>query len=669
MFVGQKVGPFEIEKELGSGAMGQVYKARYDQDGKQMVVALKIVALGLLGNEGAMARFEREASILKQLKHPHIVRLRATGKFGKNAQAAPFIAMEFVDGEPLDRVLTRRGRLGWEEVLTYAKQLCSALQYAHDKGIIHRDLKPSNLMITKDGVLKLTDFGIAKDTDVTQLTAQNSTIGTAAYMSPEQCRGERNLSAKSDLYSLGVVLFELITGRKPFSSDTTVDMFLKHVNEKPPRPSRFIPDLPVWMDNLIMFLLEKDRETRPMDAATVKRMLEDIETKVQTQTSAGAELANARRVDRPTHSDDLDENDLEAAKAIRQATTGKKPKKKKVVPLLQRQWVRALPLFGFLLVLAGGGVYLLMPGKAPDYSESLTQLKNAKTFQEKYELADALLKRTGLPDDVLAEAKRIRREARGERLESVLAKRFKNRVGGLKFDKAQENEDEKAYDAAWSALEAEEKGDLKKADEQWAKIKVREDEIADQYTSGWGWLAENHLGILKKVETTVSELRETLQQDEINEKPWKYDAKEPEAVARYAVRLGMLPELKIEMPGQIQRVVDMPKARRMFAELVEVSRDKPEHRLWYLLGIRERGTNFDPKSDDPTKRLEKVRKMLTEAKALWLTAKPDPDASLARRTCRIRVRDVIELYGDESDSSFKELVDEAKKLASEMMPK
>ena len=205
MLVGQTIGSgayrFEIGRELGSGAMGTVYRATFHKNGVESEVALKVVALGLLGNEGAMARFEREANILKQLRHPHIVRLLATGKF----QKAPFIVMEYVDGEPMDRALQRRGRLGWEEVFGYGKQLCEALQHAHDKGIIHRDLKPSNLMITKDGVLKLTDFGIAKDTDVTALTGANSTIGTAAYMSPEQCKGDRNLSHKSDLYSLGVV--------------------------------------------------------------------------------------------------------------------------------------------------------------------------------------------------------------------------------------------------------------------------------------------------------------------------------------------------------------------------------------------------------------------------------------------------------------------------------
>jgi serine/threonine protein kinase len=203
MLDGQHIGPFEIEKELGSGAMGTVYRAKFHRTAEKVVpVAIKVVTLALLGNEGAMARFEREANILKQLKHPHIVRLIAHGKINK---ANPYIAMEYIDGEALDRVLARRGRLGWEEVVAYGKQLSEALQYAHDKGIIHRDLKPSNLMITREGVLKLTDFGIAKDLDVTPITHPNSTIGTVAYMSPEQCKGDRNLSNKSDLYSLGIV--------------------------------------------------------------------------------------------------------------------------------------------------------------------------------------------------------------------------------------------------------------------------------------------------------------------------------------------------------------------------------------------------------------------------------------------------------------------------------
>src|SRR6266851_6309095 len=213
MLVGQQLGPFTIEKELGSGAMGTVYRGIYNKTGER--VAIKVMAPGLgTTNDNATQRFEREIEILQQLRHPNIVRY-----FGQSKRSGMrYFAMEYVEGESLDRVMARRGRMSWEEVVQLGQQLCDALQHAHDKGIVHRDLKPSNLMILKDGTVKLADFGIAKDLDVTALTGANCTVGTAAYMSPEQCRGERNLTYKSDLYSLGIVFYELITGRKPFQA-------------------------------------------------------------------------------------------------------------------------------------------------------------------------------------------------------------------------------------------------------------------------------------------------------------------------------------------------------------------------------------------------------------------------------------------------------------------
>src|SRR4051812_46337091 len=172
MLVGKDLGPFRIDSELGSGAMGYVYRATRRDTGQ--MVAIKVIAYGLLGNETAVKRFEREADILKQLKHPHIVRFIGTGSYKRT----PFFIMEYVEGESLDRVLARRGAFGWDEVVVLGRQLCAALQHAHQKGVIHRDLKPSNLMILKDDTLKLTDFGIAKASDVTALTAANCTVGT-----------------------------------------------------------------------------------------------------------------------------------------------------------------------------------------------------------------------------------------------------------------------------------------------------------------------------------------------------------------------------------------------------------------------------------------------------------------------------------------------------------
>src|SRR3954454_19268638 len=214
MLVGQQLGPFVIDKEIGSGAMGTVYRGRHVKTGQ--VFAVKVMAPGIgTTNTNARDRFDREVKILKQFNHPHIVRLFGAGK----SHGMRYYAMEYLQGESLDRVMARRGRLTWEEVVSLGQQLCTALQHAHEQGVIHRDLKPSNLMVLPDGTLKLTDFGIAKDVDVTQLTAANCTVGTAAYMSPEQCRGERILTPKSDLYSLGVVFYELLTGKKPFITE------------------------------------------------------------------------------------------------------------------------------------------------------------------------------------------------------------------------------------------------------------------------------------------------------------------------------------------------------------------------------------------------------------------------------------------------------------------
>src|SRR5262249_34519539 len=257
MLVGKTIGPFAIDRELGAGAMGAVYRARHHDSGKW--VAIKVVAPGLASNEVVMQRFEREWEILKQLRHPNIVRLLATGRFS----GTPFYAMEYVEGESLDRAMARRGRLSWEEVVRLGRPLCDALQHAHAKGIVHRDLKPSNVMILQDGTVKLTDFGIAKDLDRTAITEANCTVGTAAYMSPEQCRGERDLTPKSDLYSLGVMFYELLTGRKPFDADSAMEMFMQHVKGKFERPGRLVLDVPVFLDTLVCQMLEKEPERRP----------------------------------------------------------------------------------------------------------------------------------------------------------------------------------------------------------------------------------------------------------------------------------------------------------------------------------------------------------------------------------------------------------------------
>jgi len=332
MLVGKRIGPFIVDKELGSGAMGAVYRGRHTESGRK--VAIKVVAPGLAANANALKRFKRETAILKQLEHPNIVKLLASGKI----QGTPFYVMEYVEGESLDHVMERRGRITWEDLIPLGQQLCAALQHAHEKGIVHRDLKPANLMMLKDGTVKLADFGIAKDIDVTALTAANSTVGTAAYMSPEQCRGSVDVTNKSDLYSMGVMFYELITGRKPFLAETIMEMFQQHTQSPFPRPSKLVMDIPIWLDNLICQLLEKKPDDRPFNADMVSKSLGMVKEKWETQQSAAVSAAKKRKADRTASDTVLDAKDKETARTL----LGKKKKKKKEDPFYRKTWFTLL---------------------------------------------------------------------------------------------------------------------------------------------------------------------------------------------------------------------------------------------------------------------------------------------------------------------------------------
>lgn len=633
MLVGQKIGPFEIEKELGSGAMGTVYRAKFHRaEDKVVPIALKVVALGLLGNEGAMARFEREANILKQLKHPHIVRLIAHGRINK---ANPYIAMEYIDGEALDRVLARRGRLSWEEVAAYGKQLCEALQYAHDKGIIHRDLKPSNLMITKDGRLKLTDFGIAKDTDVTALTGANSTIGTAAYMSPEQCKGDRNLSNKSDLYSFGVVLFELLSGRKPFVAETTVDMFLKHVHERPPRIGKLVPELPQKFEALINQLLEKATDARPIDATWVGRMLVEIEEDTFARKSAGLNAAEARTLKR-TNADGerLDAEDKEAARALRGKK--KKPKKRAAVPFLERKWVRAVGL-GLLLVAIAAGAYLAL--RAPSADKLYAAVESADTPDARAEAAQRYLELYGDRGDERAAAVGARfRDAKVRERERQLTNRFNS---GL--SKPAETDDPDAYAAAFLALEHEKNGLLKLAEEQWNKVRARFPEEAKlPYTTKddelararWGWLADKRVADLHAVRAEQAKLQKKIDDAKVFEQAVKADPGSPEALAIQALRFRAFGD-----PDRAVRACD--------AVLTATEKD-PDRRALFLIAAQLKSAIGKPVGDPSPARAKRLAEWLDEAAKRADELKGDPERKAERRDVRNMCREVADLY-DETD--------------------
>jgi serine/threonine-protein kinase len=650
MLVGQTIGSgtyrFEIEQELGSGAMGTVYRAKFHKDGKIVPVALKVVALGLLGNEGAMARFEREANILKQLRHPHIVKLYATGHYRKT----PFIAMEFIDGEALDRVLARRGRLTWEEVVAYGKQLCEALQYAHDKGIIHRDLKPSNLMITTDGTLKLTDFGIAKDTDVTALTGQNSTIGTAAYMSPEQCKGDRNLTNKSDLYSLGVVFFELLAGKKPFYAETTVDMFLKHVNEPPPRLGKLVNDLPPKLESLILQLMEKDKDDRPIDAAWVGRMLQEIEEDAFTRKSAGLDAVTSRRTDKTRNLDGSkrDEADREAARALR----GKKKKSKKTVavPLWEQKWFQAAGLALVLVALATGAYLALRP---PSAEKLFAAIEAAGAPDARLEAATKYLEQYGnVPSDLTDKAATVFREATVRKREEQLTKRFLN-----KLSKPDEGDDPGAYAAAWDALEAERAGRLKEAEDHWLRVKsafpaeaalpftLKEDVLAK---ARWGWVADKRIADLKRVSMQLTSLREEIVDKRRFVANFTYEPGSPQLLAVKGLRL--------------EEFGDRDKAARVWDQLITTTERDPDRRDWYLLACQQRAAIPKSSDDAVAMRQSRITKAITEATEIANRLKSNPQESVERLRLRQLCREVIDLYDDEVDPEISAAVKKARQL-------
>ena len=277
------IGPFEVGERIGVGGMGIVYRAIYTKNGAR--VALKVLAPDVADSESLQRRFEREISILKKLQHPNIVRYYGGGKFGSQR----FYAMELVEGGSVEEYLRKKQRLPWEEAVEITMQVAKALEHAHDAGVIHRDLKPANLLMTASNVVKLTDFGIARDTTASALTAAGKTVGTYAYMAPEQIRGKPPVDKKSDLYSLGCVLFEMISGETPFTSGNQGEMLMQHLQEPPPRITSLVPECPIFLEDLIFRLLEKDPSDRVYDALALQHELQEVRLKVTQQQSVSAQ--------------------------------------------------------------------------------------------------------------------------------------------------------------------------------------------------------------------------------------------------------------------------------------------------------------------------------------------------------------------------------------------
>jgi serine/threonine-protein kinase len=261
-------GRYRIQRKLGAGGMADVYLAEDQELGRR--VAIKILNGRHANDEQFIERFRREAKNAAALNHPNIVSIYDRG----NAEDTYYIAMEYLDGRTLKELIVGRGKAPINVAVEYARQILSALRFAHRHGIVHRDIKPHNVLVDSDGRVKVTDFGIAR-AGTSQMTETGSIVGTAQYLSPEQARGGE-VDPRSDLYSLGVVLYELLTGKTPFEGDTPVEIAMKHLSNAPKPPSKLRPDVPPELDMVVLRALAKNPDDRYQSADEMEADLERV---------------------------------------------------------------------------------------------------------------------------------------------------------------------------------------------------------------------------------------------------------------------------------------------------------------------------------------------------------------------------------------------------------
>ncbi len=308
---------YELIELIGTGGMADVYKARCTLLNRY--VAIKILKDEFKNDEEFVKRFNVESQAAAGLSHNNIVSVYDVGTQGE----IHYIVMEYVEGITLKEYLKQHGALPWEKAVDFASQIASALQHAHRKGIVHRDIKPQNILVTKDEVLKVTDFGIARAVSSFTMKVDDNSMGTAHYCSPEQARGGYT-DEKSDIYSLGVVLYEMVTGKLPFEAESSVAVALKHIQEEPVPPREIVPEIPQSVENIIMKAMKKEQSER---FASASEML--IELSLVKQDSSYTA---------PTKEDDASETKVFSTKEVNDAigtvdtmerTSTKKKKTKK----------------------------------------------------------------------------------------------------------------------------------------------------------------------------------------------------------------------------------------------------------------------------------------------------------------------------------------------------
>lgn len=277
-----RIGDYEILGILGTGGMGRVFKVRNTLSDR--IEAMKILLPDLAGQQELADRFLREIKVLAALDHPNIAALRTALTIDNQL----IMIMEYVEGETLAKRLGR-GPFPVAEAANYIDQALAALSYAHQRGVIHRDIKPSNMMLTPQGVLKLMDFGIARSASERDLTTTGATLGSLYYMSPEQVKAE-NTDARSDLYSVGVSLYEMVTGQRPFQATSDYSILVAHIEQPPKPPIEIRPDLPAGVNDIILMAMEKDPARRFQSAESFRTALRSVRTSLGLSTGQSPSL-------------------------------------------------------------------------------------------------------------------------------------------------------------------------------------------------------------------------------------------------------------------------------------------------------------------------------------------------------------------------------------------
>jgi predicted Ser/Thr protein kinase len=366
--IGETLGKYRITEHLGGGGMAEVYKAY--QPGLDRYVAIKVLHSFLAGEEDFLTRFQREARVIAMLRHPNIVQVH---DFDYDEEDnAYYIVMEFIDGpslkEHVQEVCQEEQILPLDETVHIVTGIANALEYAHQRGAVHRDVKPANILFTEDGEAILTDFGIAKMVNIGGLTASGAMIGTPAYMAPEQGLGQAG-DERADIYSLGAVFYQLVTGCLPFDADTTMGVVLKHINDPPPPPTSINPDLPEGIEAVILRALAKDPEDRYQ---TAKEFIADLRRAMAGQpveaVSPGLPMMSAATVGAraPDHGKRAEATVVSAPAYTPPYTTPPPitpPPQEAPAIGWQRRWTVWL-LAALTLVLVGGCAALVATGRA-----------------------------------------------------------------------------------------------------------------------------------------------------------------------------------------------------------------------------------------------------------------------------------------------------------------